>query len=319
MRLATLGMSLGFSLASFALGLCVGRLPLAVGSNAGERELVAGEAAGREAPPPPAAREPAPVVAASKVAPKSVDAEPSWPRVATRAQSWTAAIRADLNYGAGLLLDRSGLVLTNLHVVSGARSITVTPFDSAASPAQVLDSDAELDLALLQVNLPNALPAAASLGSAATLSVGDEVLAVGSPRKMYFSVSRGMVSFPHRLLDGVEYIQTDLPINEGNSGGPLVDRMGRVVGIVSFILKESQGLSFALPIDRALERFAAHLSGQAAAEKEPQQAVPTPLRASAGTPRVLPPAGTPRALRPAGTPRAPRAGAQSPLGVPLTD
>src|SRR5262245_41230339 len=116
MRLATLGITLGFSLASFALGLSVGRLPLAGVSNAAERELVAGAAAGREAPPAPAAREPAPVVAASKAAPKPVDAEPSWQRVAAGAQSWTAAIRADLNYGAGLLLDRSGLVLTNLHV-----------------------------------------------------------------------------------------------------------------------------------------------------------------------------------------------------------
>lgn len=69
-----------------------------------------------------------------------------------------------------------------------------------------------------------------------------------------------MVSFPNRLLEGVEYVQTDLPINEGNSGGPLVNHEGRVVGIVSFILRESQGLSFALPIDRAVKRFAAHLT-----------------------------------------------------------
>jgi len=86
------------------------------------------------------------------------------------------------------------------------------------------------------------------------------VMAVGSPRKMYFSVSRGMVSFPNRFLDGVEYIQTDLPINVGNSGGPLVDDEGNVVGIVSFILRDSQGISFALPIDRAVARFGEHLT-----------------------------------------------------------
>ena len=77
---------------------------------------------------------------------------------------------------------------------------------------------------------------------------------------MYFSVSRGMVSFPNRFLDGVEYIQTDLPINVGNSGGPLVDRQGDVVGIVSFILRDSQGISFALPMDRAIVRFEEHLT-----------------------------------------------------------
>jgi S1-C subfamily serine protease len=160
-------------------------------------------------------------------------------------------------------VDTKGLVLTNLHVIANARAITVTPFGSAPSPAKVLDSDAELDLALLSASLPAPLAQAATLGGTTGLAVGDEVLAVGSPRKMYFSVSRGMVSFPNRLLEGVEYIQTDLPINEGNSGGPLVNREGRVVGIVSFILRESQGLSFALPIERALERFAPYLQAPA--------------------------------------------------------
>ncbi|HKO93117.1 MAG TPA: trypsin-like peptidase domain-containing protein, partial [Polyangiaceae bacterium] len=122
---------------------------------------------------------------------------------------------------------------------------------------RVVDTDAELDLALL--SLPGPAGQAATLGSAASLAVGDEVIAVGSPRKMYFSVSRGMVSFPNRLLEGVEYIQTDLPINVGNSGGPLIDREGHVIGVVSFILKDSQGLSFALPIDRAVSRFAKYL------------------------------------------------------------
>jgi S1-C subfamily serine protease len=108
--------------------------------------------------------------------------------------------------------------------------------------------------------LPTPLSNAAIIGRSDALGVGDEVMAVGSPRKMYFSVSRGMVSFPNRFLDGVEYIQTDLPINVGNSGGPLVDDEGNVVGIVSFILRDSQGISFALPIDRAVARFGEHLT-----------------------------------------------------------
>jgi len=191
---------------------------------------------------------------------KNADSEPTWAQVAARAQSWTAAVRADMNYGAGVLVDRAGLVLTNLHVVSNAHSVTITPFGGAPISAKVLDTDADLDLALLSANLSSPLSVAADLGSTAALGVGDEVLAVGSPRKMFFSVSRGMVSFPNRLLEGVEYVQTDLPINEGNSGGPLVDRQGRVVGIVSFILRDSQGLSFALPIDRAITRFSSYLA-----------------------------------------------------------
>jgi S1-C subfamily serine protease len=183
---------------------------------------------------------------------------PRWSEVAARAQSWTVAVRADQSYGAGVAVDRAGFILTNLHVVDGAKAITVTPFGADPISAEVLDTDRELDLALLR--LPTPLSNVAVVGRSDGLGVGDEVMAVGSPRKMYFSVSRGMVSFPNRFLDGVEYIQTDLPINVGNSGGPLVDDEGNVIGIVSFILRDSQGISFALPIDRAVARFGEHLT-----------------------------------------------------------
>jgi S1-C subfamily serine protease len=269
------GINVALSLASFALGAVVSRSPLSSVASGAERELVSGASAPLIAQaavlPLPGAQVSVPASTPVEAArgKSAKEAEPSWSQLAARAQSWTAAVRADLNYGAGVIVDRSGLVLTNLHVVADAQTVTVTPFGADPSPARVLDTDAELDLALLSVNVPSPLLEAARLGSAAALGVGDEVLAVGSPRKMYFSVSRGMVSFPNRLLEGVEYVQTDLPINEGNSGGPLVNREGRVVGIVSFILRESQGLSFALPIDRALQRFAAqltHSTGPAATE-----------------------------------------------------
>lgn len=263
MRPATLALNLGFLLTSFALGVVSGRQETAA-HPAPERLPVAGSAADTEASPkaPSAEASQAPAgerKRAAKAAPKTapVPEPPSWSQLASRAQKWTAAVRADHSYGAGVVLDGAGLVLTNLHVVEGAKAISVTPFGAEVTPAELLDSDGELDLALLR--LPVATPNAASLGTARALGVGDEVLAVGSPRKMYFSVSRGMVSFPNRFLDGVEYIQTDLPINVGNSGGPLVDREGHVIGVVSFILRDSQGISFALPIDRAVTRFAKHL------------------------------------------------------------
>jgi S1-C subfamily serine protease len=206
--------------------------------------------------------------------------------VASRAQSWTVAVRADQSYGAGVAIDSSGLVLTNLHVVDGAKAVTVTPFGAEPIGAEVLDTDRELDLALLR--LPSPLANAAVVGRSDALGVGDEVMAVGSPRKMYFSVSRGMVSFPNRFLDGVEYIQTDLPINVGNSGGPLVDDEGNVVGIVSFILRDSQGISFALPIARAVARFEEHLASASsearaagAASIERATSAAPPARASA--------------------------------------
>ena len=263
MRPATLALNLGFLLTSFAIGVMSGRQETAA-HPAPERLPVAGSATDNAEASPKgtgARAEEEPTRQsnrAGKAAPAApVPEQPSWSQLASRAQKWTAAVRADHSYGAGVVLDGAGLVLTNLHVVEGAKSISVTPFGAEVTPAELLDSDGELDLALLRVSA--ATPNSAALGTARSLGVGDEVLAVGSPRKMYFSVSRGMVSFPNRFLDGVEYIQTDLPINVGNSGGPLVDREGRVVGVVSFILRDSQGISFALPIERAVTRFAKHL------------------------------------------------------------
>lgn len=282
MRPATLALNLGFLLTSFALGVISGRQESAA-HPAPERLPVAGSAPdSAEASPKVATAEarqepPRERKRAAKAAPPAPVPElPSWSQLASRAQKWTAAVRADHSYGAGVVLDGAGLVLTNLHVVEGARSISVTPFGAEVTPAELLDSDGELDLALLR--LPVATPNAAALGTVRALGVGDEVLAVGSPRKMYFSVSRGMVSFPNRFLDGVEYIQTDLPINVGNSGGPLVDREGRVIGVVSFILRDSQGISFALPIDRAVTRFAKHL--KEAAPLMQAAASPAPVTAS---------------------------------------
>jgi S1-C subfamily serine protease len=287
MRPATLAVNLGFLLASFAIGVTAGRHERDRNAGVDERQPVAGSSRSSSAEPA-AVAEPNEKAAAAPAAKPAAEPK-SWGRVAADAQTWTAAVRADQNYGAGVVVTRSGLVLTNLHVVEGTRSVTVTPFGIEPTPAEVIDTDDDLDVALLR--LARAADAAgkprapalqvAALGSVQSLAVGDEVLAVGSPRKMYFSVSRGMVSFPNRFLDGVEYIQTDLPINVGNSGGPLVDREGRVVGIVSFILKDSQGISFALPIDRALARFAKALEADATVASPAASAPPSAPEAEA--------------------------------------
>jgi S1-C subfamily serine protease len=196
----------------------------------------------------------------------------SWSELATHGQRGTVGILAGDRYGAGIIVERSGLVLTNLHVIQGMDKVSVLLLGDETLEATPVAQAPELDLALLRV--PRALPDAAELGSAKDVHVGDEVLAVGSPRKMFFSVSRGMVSYLNRKLDSVQYLQTDLPINAGNSGGPLLDRDGKVIGVVSFILRDSQGIAFALPIDYALERFRAELepAEQAALAAEPPAA-----------------------------------------------
>jgi S1-C subfamily serine protease len=280
MRLGPFAIQLGFLVASYALGVAAGRQDIAGQAAAGERLPVAGSA--RESVPAQAAAPAAPLESAERRAAASAahsSEAPTWSQVAARAQSWTVTVRADQSYGAGVAVDRAGYVLTNLHVVDGAKVISVTAFGADAVSAEVQATDGELDLALLHVSTP--FTNAAVVGDSKALRVGDEVMAVGSPRKMYFSVSRGMVSFPNRFLDGVEYIQTDLPINVGNSGGPLVDREGNVVGIVSFILRDSQGISFALPIDRAMARFGEHLTSKPARPSPPE---PVPIATRAVSP-----------------------------------
>ena len=160
-------------------------------------------------------------------------------------------------------MDARGLVLTCWHVVEDQSEIQVTLSDGSEHRARVRGYDAKLDVALLQIDAQGL--AVAQAGDAHALEAGDDVFALGAPRKMAFSISRGMVSFAERDVEGVRYLQTDLPLNPGNSGGPVVNASGEVVGLASFVLRESQGISFALPIRYAQERFATLLAAPDAA------------------------------------------------------
>lgn len=177
--------------------------------------------------------------------------------VARRALQWTASIRGEGVYGAGIVVDSRGYVLTNHHVVNGVEKIRVSFVDTEDMPAKIVDFDKDLDLALLKVDVTRSV--SSPPGAILSMQVGDDVFAVGSPRKMNFTVSRGMVSFIGRRIDGRYYLQSDLPTNDGNSGGPVVNDRGEVVGVMTFILRDSQGLAFAVPIEYAYERFADHL------------------------------------------------------------
>ena len=176
---------------------------------------------------------------------------------ARNALQWTVSVRAGEYYGSGVIIDTRGFVLTSAHVVEGRDRVRVTFVDGASAWADVVERDDGTDLALLRADIGRR--PAAPLGTAGAVAVGEDILAVGSPRKMHFTVSRGMVSYAGRPFNGVHYLQTDVPINVGNSGGPVVDMNGKVVAIMAFILRGSQGLSFAVPIDYALSRFTEHL------------------------------------------------------------
>jgi S1-C subfamily serine protease len=179
------------------------------------------------------------------------------PDIAEAARDFTVFIRADDYYGSGILATSNGYVLTCLHVVDGVSSIRVSFANGTEHVATLVDSDEKLDLALLKIDSP--VTSHVKFGDAHAVRVGEDVFAFGAPRKMAFSMSRGMVSFTGRDFEGLSYLQIDLALNGGSSGGPIMNAYGEVVGISSFILKKSQGLSFALPIDYAQTRFARYL------------------------------------------------------------
>ena len=164
--------------------------------------------------------------------------------------------------GSGIIVDERGYVLTNNHVVSGATSITVSVpgYRGVRYTGQVVRTDAETDLALVKLMADSQFPAA-TLGDSNTIQVGDFVLAVGSPFGLEHTVTSGIVSDTDRTLNiaGQTYmdlIQTDASINRGNSGGPLVNMHGEVVGINTAIYSPTEGFTgvgFAIPINHARE------------------------------------------------------------------
>ena len=159
--------------------------------------------------------------------------------------------------GSGVVIEPSGQVLTNAHVVDGAVSLSVTLDSGIRVPARTLGLDPVLDIALLRLEVTSPL-SVAKLGDSASLRVGDEVVAIGNPIGLEQTMTRGIVSGVNRLLPGVSeqpMIQTDAPINPGNSGGPLVDRCGSVIGINTFISEDTQAIGFAVPINAAKAIF----------------------------------------------------------------
>jgi serine protease Do len=158
--------------------------------------------------------------------------------------------------GSGFIIDKSGYIITNNHVVKEAEEIIVRLTDRREFKAEVIGTDARSDVALLKVDADD-LPSV-KLGDSDSLKVGEWVLAIGSPFGFDNTVSKGIVSQIGRNLPSenyVPFIQTDVPINPGNSGGPLFNLDGEVVGINSQIYSRTggfMGLSFAIPVNVAV-------------------------------------------------------------------
>ncbi len=161
--------------------------------------------------------------------------------------------------GSGFIIKPTGEILTNNHVVNGARDLTVTLADKKIYKAKVLDIDPRADLALIKIEAGRQLPAL-NLGNSDALVVGQKVLAIGNPFGFEGTLTTGVVSSLNRSIQTDEsrqlegMIQTDAAINPGNSGGPLLDSRGTVIGINTAIYGSqggSIGIGFAMPINRA--------------------------------------------------------------------
>jgi len=158
--------------------------------------------------------------------------------------------------GSGFVYDRTGNIVTNQHVVDGAGSISVRFWDSSTYSAELVGTDPSTDLAVIRFDAPASLLQPLRLGDSSEVDVGDGVVAMGSPFGLEGTVTSGIVSALHRQMTApnnftiTDSIQTDAAINHGNSGGPLLNARGRVIGVNAQIESESggnDGVGFAIP------------------------------------------------------------------------
>lgn len=166
--------------------------------------------------------------------------------------------------GSGVVIDMEATVLTSLHVVTNSLAITLTFADGTESAAQIAEARPELDIALLQPATPPELLVPAVLGNPNAMHVGDEAYAVGHPLGLYASMSAGVISGFERTFRPVDggpqlegLIQIDAAVNPGNSGGPLLNRAGHVIGVVTGLANPTDdnffiGIGFAVPINMAV-------------------------------------------------------------------
>jgi S1-C subfamily serine protease len=197
----------------------------------------------------------------SAAATSTAAASPAAP--ATPGATATASAPPTGDLGSGVVVNTSGDILTCLHVVANATSIQVTFADGTTSPTQVVTQQPQNDIAVLRATQPPAKLVPAVLGNPRSVQVGSETFVVGNPFGLYDSMSSGIVSGLNRsyqlpnngaLLQGL--IQVDAAVNPGNSGGPLLNRNGQVIGIVTALVNPTNqgvfiGIGLAVPIDVA--------------------------------------------------------------------
>jgi serine protease Do len=154
-------------------------------------------------------------------------------------------VEAGPGMGSGFFIDPRGLCVTNRHVVGSEVKVILSLPTSIEVRAKVVRSLRSLDLAFLLAECP--APAALGFADPESIKVGQEVIAIGHPRGLANTVTRGIVSSLGRLIRGTHYLQTDAAINPGNSGGPILNHEGQVVGMSTMVMANAHGIGFAVP------------------------------------------------------------------------
>jgi serine protease Do len=204
---------------------------------------------------PESARRTALVEAVERVAPSVVSITTETPT--QDPFYWFYGQDSSSSEGSGVVIDPSGIVLTNAHVVERASKIQASFADGTSHQAEIVGIAPELDLAVLRLKTGGGL-STAKIGSSEGLLLGEPVIAIGNPYGLGHTVTTGVVSAVKRPLETEsrvyqDFIQTDASINPGNSGGPLLNVLGELVGINTAIHAEGQGIGFAIPVDRAMK------------------------------------------------------------------
>lgn len=176
-------------------------------------------------------------------------------------------ITAKSGLGTGFFFDQEGHVLTNFHVIEGSNQVEVVLSDGQRMKARLVGTAPGMDLAVLAVDPPEKAIPALAFGDSDTLVIGQKVLAIGHPLALHNTLTTGVVSALKRTLDSLSpeledsVIQTDAAVNPGNSGGPLLNSKGEVVGIVTAAMGQAQNLGFAIPSNFAQHAIPDLLNG----------------------------------------------------------
>lgn len=159
------------------------------------------------------------------------------------------SVLTDVGQGSGAIISSDGYVVTNYHVISGAKKATILTYDGKKYPLKVMGYNKGEDIAILKI-VSNETFDYFEFGNSDTIKAGQKVVVLGNPAGLSFTATEGIISSPSRTINGNDYVQIDVPVNPGNSGGPLINSQGEIIGIVDFKIANYESLSFAIPSNR---------------------------------------------------------------------